>query len=104
MVLFSDLKLRTISSLILFFISLSALIMGGIYFDLLINLLIDFPIFNISSMQKIVTICNVQDFNHRKNLEDWEIVTIWPNQVISMINLKPVIVKNLKLPQLGVVL
>ena len=39
MVLFSDLKLRTISSLILFFISLSALIMGGIYFDLLITLI-----------------------------------------------------------------
>ena len=55
-------------------------------------------------MQKIVTICNVQDFNHRKNLDDWEIVTIWPNQVISVINLKPVIVKNLKLQQLGVVL
>ena len=39
MVLFSDLKLRTISSLILLFISLSALIMGGIYFDLLITLI-----------------------------------------------------------------
>ena len=39
MVLFSDLKLRTISSLILLFISLSALFMGGIYFDIFITLI-----------------------------------------------------------------
>ena len=39
MVLFSDLKLRTISSLILLFISLSTLFMGGIYFDIFITLI-----------------------------------------------------------------
>ena len=64
----------------------------------------NFLIFKIVSMPKIFKFCNLKHFNHRKNLKDWEIVTIWSNQIISTICLKVEIVKNLKLPQLGVVL
>ena len=64
----------------------------------------NFLIFKIFSMRKIFKFCNLKHFNHRKNLKDWEIVTIWSNQIISTICLKVEIVKNLKLPQLGVVL
>ena len=64
----------------------------------------DFPIFKIFFMPKIFKFCDLKDFNYRKNLEDWEIMKIWPKQKISMINLKPEIVKNLKSPQLDYIL